>query len=62
LSTDAARQIGYTAATDYASAVSSTCDWLRSMAPEGWQMSFPVLASYAIPLFDYDAEDQFHTG
>lgn len=59
LSTQAARQIGYTAATDYERAVANTCQWLRSFGNEDWQNRFPVLASYTNPLFDYDAEDAY---
>lgn len=59
LSTEAARRIGYTATTDYAQSVPETCAWLRSTSHEDWRDRFPVLASYTIPLFDYDAEDAF---
>jgi nucleoside-diphosphate-sugar epimerase len=59
LSTQAARQIGYTAATDFARSVVNTCQWLRSSGDEDWRKRFPVLARYTIPLFDYDAEDAF---
>ncbi|MBK0023906.1 NAD(P)H-binding protein [Ochrobactrum sp. S46] len=59
LSTQAARQIGYAAATDYARSVANTCQWLRGSGNADWQNRFPVLASYTIPLFDYDAEDAF---
>ncbi len=58
LSTEAARQIGYTPATDYARSVPKTCAWLRSLAGEDWRERFPVLARYTIPLFDYEAEDE----
>ncbi|QWK80792.1 NAD-dependent epimerase/dehydratase family protein [Ochrobactrum sp. BTU1] len=59
LSTEAARQIGYTPATDYARSVFATCEWLRNSADEKWQKRFPVLAGYTVPLFDYEAEDAF---
>lgn len=59
LSTEAARQIGYTAVTDYARSVSGTCQWLRSLADNDWRERFPVLARYTVPLFDYDTEDAF---
>ncbi|MGF6176787.1 NAD-dependent epimerase/dehydratase family protein [Ensifer sp. 4252] len=59
VNTDAARQIGYKPATDYAKAVPQVCEWLRSQAAEEWRQRFPVLAAYTIPLFDYVAEDAF---
>ncbi|CUX71434.1 putative reductase [Agrobacterium sp. NCPPB 925] len=59
LNTDAARQIGYTAATDYSRSVAATCHWLRSSADKDWRERFPILARYTVPLFDYDAEDAF---
>jgi nucleoside-diphosphate-sugar epimerase len=60
LSTEAARQIGYTAATDYARSVRNTCQWLQSsVSGADWRVRFPVLAQYTLPLFDYDAEDRF---
>lgn len=59
LSTEAAKRIGYTPATDYARSAPETCAWLRSSADGDWQERFPVLARYTIPLFDYDAEDTF---
>jgi nucleoside-diphosphate-sugar epimerase len=59
LSTEAARRIGYKAATDYARSVQGTCQWLRSSVGGDWRDRFPVLAQYTVPLFDYDAEDRF---
>lgn len=57
--TDAAQQIGYKPATDYAKAIPEICEWLRGQEREGWRERFPVLAAYTIPLFDYDTEDAF---
>jgi nucleoside-diphosphate-sugar epimerase len=62
VSTDAAQRLGYTPATDYAQAAPLTCEWLRGQATNGWQERFPVLAAYQIPLFDYEAEDEFFRG
>ncbi|MDP9762472.1 hypothetical protein QE432_001988 [Agrobacterium sp. SORGH_AS 745] len=59
LSTAAAEQIGYKAATDYSRSVANTSQWLRSSVDKDWQEQFPVLASYTVPLFDYDTEDAF---
>ncbi len=59
LSTEAARQIGYIAATDYSRSIKNTCQWLQGTADKDWREQFPVLASYAVPLFDYDAEDAY---
>jgi nucleoside-diphosphate-sugar epimerase len=59
LSTVAAEQIGYKAATDYSRSVANTCQWLRSSADKDWQEQFLVLARYTVPLFDYDTEDAF---
>lgn len=59
LSTKAAQNIGYAAATDYARSIANTCQWLLSSANKDWRERFPILAQYTIPLFDYDAEDAF---
>lgn len=57
LDTSRADSIGYAPVADYATAVATTCEWLRHQDPAQWQAAFPVLASYGFPLFDYDAED-----
>ena len=57
LDTSAAEAIGYKAVTDHAHSAAEICAWLRSSSDDDWQERFPVLASYPIPLFDYEAED-----
>lgn len=52
----AAATLGYTPATDYASAVGAACDALT--APLGsWKQAYPQLAGYPWDLFDYASED-----
>ena len=60
LDTRALRSLGYRAATDYAGAVASICDWLiaTATAAADWRHLFPVLAAYPYDLFDYAAEDE----
>lgn len=54
----AAAALGYTARQSYADAVGAICEWLARNDSNGWETSFPVLAQYPWPLFDYAAEDR----
>ena len=56
----AAKDIGYAAATDYSSGVTSVCDWLvETSTQDDWCKRFPDFANYPNNHFDYDAEDRF---
>lgn len=56
LSDAAARAIGYRSIAPYPEVVRPVCAWLAA-ATDDWRVSFPQLAAYPWPRFDYAAED-----
>jgi len=62
LNMQAAAALGYMPRTSYRQAVGPICDWLAGEDGEAWKATFPILASYPSPLFDYASEDKLRHG